>query len=413
MRAATSCLIDSYGPVPVHRPASVADIGQLVRDAASSGLAVYPVGGGTTLDFGLTPTRSGVAIDLRGLDAEIDYPARDMTITIQAGVAVSRLQEVLAVENQRLPIDVPKADRATLGGALAVNASGPRRYGFGTLRDYVIGITVVNGEGVETKAGGRVVKNVAGYDLGKLHIGALGTLGIISQVTLKVRPLPQERAAANVGCNEDSLAEILDIVRRSSTRPVCIDVLSRECARRVVAPDFDLKDAPWIVAVGFEGSGPAVTWQVEQLTRELPSEVHTLFGASADSIWTALVDNVQQTTDTLVLKANIHARDVAAFCSNAAKLPCVTAVHAHAGNGIASVLFGEGVTVETAANSQRQLLEWSGLHGNVVVRHCPAAWKASLLVWGKPRSEEWLMRKVKQALDPHNVFNPGRFVGGI
>ncbi len=121
----------------------------------------------------------------------IDYPARDMTVTVQAGITLAALQKLLATEKQRLPVDVPRADRATLGGVLAANVSGPRRFGFGTLRDYVIGITTINDEGQETKAGGRVVKNVAGYDLCKLHIGALGTLGIISQVTLKVRPMPE------------------------------------------------------------------------------------------------------------------------------------------------------------------------------------------------------------------------------
>src|SRR5207253_9213768 len=132
--------------------------------------------------------------DLRGLAEVIDYPARDMTITVQAGITLARLQALLATEKQRLPVDVPHPDRATLGGALATNASGPRRLGFGTLRDYVIGMTVVNDEGQEVKAGGRVVKNVAGYDLCKLHVGALGTLGVISQATLKLRPRPEEHA---------------------------------------------------------------------------------------------------------------------------------------------------------------------------------------------------------------------------
>src|SRR5262249_22812669 len=152
--------------------------------------AIYPLGGRTMLDLGLPPTRPGLAIDLRRFDAVIDYPARDMTVTVQAGLTVAKLQALLAAENQRLPIDVPHAEQATLGGALAANVSGPRRYGFGTLRDYVIGISVVNDEGQEVKAGGRVVKNVAGYDLCKLYVGSLGTLGIITQVTLKLRPQP-------------------------------------------------------------------------------------------------------------------------------------------------------------------------------------------------------------------------------
>src|SRR5262249_39044525 len=157
----------------------------LVRSAAAEGQALYPLGGRTMLDLGLPPERAGAGVDLRGLDQVIDYPARDMTITVQAGITLSRPADLLRGENQRPPADVPRAREATLGGALAANASGSRRFGFGTLRDYVIGISVINDEGNETKAGGRVVKNVAGYDLCKLHVGALGTLGIITQITLK------------------------------------------------------------------------------------------------------------------------------------------------------------------------------------------------------------------------------------
>src|SRR5205807_4712333 len=138
-------------------------------------------------------------------------------------------------ENQRRPVDVPAPGRATLGGALAANASGPRRYGFGTLRDYVIGISTVNDEGHEVKAGGRVVKNVAGYDLCKLHVGALGTLGVITQVTLKVRPLPETDALVALGCEAAALGAVLDRLHESRTRPACVDVLNAAAVRAVAA----------------------------------------------------------------------------------------------------------------------------------------------------------------------------------
>src|SRR5262249_38232320 len=150
-----------------------------------------------------------------------------MTITVQAGITMAKLQDLLAVENQRLPIDVPFADQATLGGALAANVCGPRRFGFGTLRDYVIGISVVNDEGQEVKAGGRGVKNVAGYDLCKLYIGSLGTLGIITQVTLKLKPRPEEQALIALGCTTDGVEALLEQLHRSCTRPVCIDLLNQ------------------------------------------------------------------------------------------------------------------------------------------------------------------------------------------
>src|SRR5438105_7157106 len=160
-----SCLIDGFGPLPLVHPDTVQELGDLVRAARAEGGAIYPIGGQTMLGLGTPPSAHGRAVDLRGLHQVIDFPARDMTVTVQAGITVEQLRKVLAQENLRLPLDIPQAERATLGGALAANVSGSRRYGFGTARDYVIGISAVNDAGEEFKAGGRVVKNVAGYDL--------------------------------------------------------------------------------------------------------------------------------------------------------------------------------------------------------------------------------------------------------
>ena len=192
-----SISLDGFGPLPVRTPATAAELGDLVREAAAAGQGLYPVGGRTTLDLGLPPLKPGFAVDTRGLDRVIDYPARDMTITVQAGITIGGAAAARSPpKNQWLPVDVPLPDRATLGGAIAANASGPRRLGYGTLRDYVIGISFVADDGGEVKAGGRVVKNVAGYDLMKLHVGALGTLGVVTQVTLKVKPRPEDQVAA-------------------------------------------------------------------------------------------------------------------------------------------------------------------------------------------------------------------------
>ena len=140
------------------------------------------------------PGRPGVAIDTRSLGRVIDYPHADMTITVEAGITAAALRAVLAEQNQRLLIDVPQADRATLGGVFATNTSGPRRFGLGRPRDQIIGVSFVTSEGVVVKGGGRVVKNVAGYDFPKLLTGSMGTLGIITQMTLKVRPMPEASA---------------------------------------------------------------------------------------------------------------------------------------------------------------------------------------------------------------------------
>ncbi|MEX0820034.1 MAG: FAD-binding oxidoreductase, partial [Pirellulaceae bacterium] len=144
-------------------PGDAAELAEVVRDCYVSETAIYPIGGGTSLDYGSPAKREGIGLSLAHLDSVVDYPARDMTITVGAGITMHALAEILSKERQRLPIDVPQARQATLGGVVATNTNGPRRFGQGTVRDHVIGIRAVNGRGSSFKGGGRVVKNVAGY----------------------------------------------------------------------------------------------------------------------------------------------------------------------------------------------------------------------------------------------------------
>lgn len=408
----SGCFIDEVGPLPIVRPAEPAEVGQLVRQAAAEGKGLFPMGGRTMLDVGLPPARSGIAVDLRGLDRIIDYPARDMTITVQAGITLTRLQEVLAPENQRLPVDVPLAGRATLGGALATNVSGPRRHGFGTLRDYVIGITTINDEGHEVKAGGRVVKNVAGYDLCKLHIGALGTLGIITRVTFKLRPLPEARALVTFGCRGSALASLLDTLHRSRTRPVCVDLLNA-----AAAAGLGLPDAEWVLAVGFEESEPCVEWQVRQLIGELPADsvqgLEARAGQAGESLWQSLVEMLLPADARLTFKANLLPSAVAGFCLQAAALHGELRLHAQAGAGIVRG-HSTSLTMEQAQALLKELQPAAtAAQGSVVVPRCPVAWKQSLSVWGPPRGDWMLMRQVIGQLDPRRLFNPGRYLQGL
>jgi glycolate oxidase FAD binding subunit len=391
----------------------------LVRKAAADGSALYPLGGQTMLGVGYTPSRPGVGVDLRSLDRMIDYPARDMTITVEAGITLKKLQEVLAAEHQRLPIDVPRADQATLGGSLAVNVSGCRRYGFGTLRDYVIGISAVNDQGHEVKAGGRVVKNVAGYDLCKLHIGALGTLGIITQVTLKLRPVPDGRALMTLGCNTEELSALLDQLHTTRTRPVCIDVLNRSAVRALERSQLHLPDSPWVIVIGFEESEPCVNWQVQQVLHEVPADkVHGLearAGSACQRLWQALAESPLQEEARLRFKANLLPSAVADFCGLAdrAKVPEIR-LHAHAGSGIVTGQLGASLTLEQASAMLEKLSDLARqAQGNLVVPLCPSEWKRVLPVWGRPRGDAELMRQVIHALDPRRLFNPGRYLNGI
>jgi glycolate oxidase FAD binding subunit len=413
-----SCVIDDVGPMPLFRPASVGELGQLVRDLAGRGQAVFPLGGRTQLELGLPPARPGAGIDVTALDEVIDYPARDMTITVGAGLRMGRLQQLLAAEGQRLPVDVPRPDEATLGGSLATNASGPRRLGAGTLRDYVIGISTVNDEGQQTRAGGRVVKNVAGYDLPKLHIGALGTLGIITQLTLKVRPRPETQALVTFGCSDEHLFGLLDGLHASRTRPMCLDLLDGRAASVLgQRTGLGFPDRPWVVVVGFEDSETALNWQLKQLIKELTAAgvqgAQALGGAVTEPVWQALAEFPAWGESRLSVKANLLPSRVAGWCLSATRLPERPTVYAHAGSGIIRAHFEADLTVERAAEILKLLTDQAGHEGNLIVPRCPVPWKRVLPVWGNLRDDQWLMRLVKEKLDPRGIFNPGRFVHGI
>ncbi len=389
------------------RPTSVVELGEQIRQAE----AVFPLGGRTQLDLGYPPSRDGIALDLTRLDQIIDYPARDMTITVQAGIRLAQLQRVLAGEGQRLPLDVPRAEQATLGGVLATNTSGSRRYGAGTARDYVIGISTVNDEGQETKAGGRVVKNVAGYDLCKLHLGALGTLGVISQVTLKVRPIPEASAVLMFGCETAALPTLLEELHASQTRPICLDLLNAAAVRH--AGLLQPKQA-WLLVIGFEDSETAVHWQMQQLIRELTRlnvvGTEAAAGAATQPVWQSLTELTAPTGAGFSLQAGVLPSQVAEFAAFAAGLPGDPLIHAHAGNGLVRVHWLQTPDASTAVAHRETL---AARAGHLTVLRCPSALKPLLPLWGTPRADAELMRQVKHALDPRGRFNPGRFLQGI
>jgi glycolate oxidase FAD binding subunit len=408
------CWIDDFGPLPVVQPTTELDIQDQIRRAVANKLAIYPLGGRTQLHYGGTPRRRGLGIDLTKLSRIIDYPARDMTVTVQAGITMAGLQAILRSENQRLPVDVSRGDQATLGGAMAVNASGSLRFGFGTLRDYVIGISVINDLGESIKAGGRVVKNVAGYDLCKLYVGSLGTLGIIHQVTLKLRPLPEERALVLVGCEPSALPELLDEVHRSQTRPVAIDLLNSATARSI--PDLNTPaQNSWTVVIGYQGNCTAVNWQVERLVKELSvlapgAEIH--LGPAVDPIANALAELPLREPAGCTFKANLLPSATAPFCVQANQRDWL--LYAHAGSGI---VWAHAPPDQTLDQAQTMLDIWrqgaAAAQGAVTVTRCPAAWKETLPIWDQARPGVALMRAIKNKLDPQGLFNPGRFIDGI
>jgi glycolate oxidase FAD binding subunit len=407
--------IDGFGPIPLLRPDSVAELAEEVRRAREQRQAIYPVGGRTHLGLGAPPSRAGIAIETINLNKVIDYPSRDLTITVQAGIRVSDLQAILAKENQRLAVDIARAEQATLGGVLAVNASGPRRYGCGTLRDYLIGVSFVNDDGHEIKSGGRVVKNVAGYDMCKLLVGSLGTVGIITQATLKLRPLAEAQAQVLVEVPLERIDELLELAHRSQTRPCCVELLNP------TAIDLANTEWPrngWALVIGFEDNEQAVAWQVrtiqEELARASFSKSVPIRGAACTEVWQNLVDFAIKPTVVFRMRASLPPQIVGELCRLVSAREEPWQIQSHAGNGIVQMQADAALGKDKVAKLLTAVIAFAADHGgNAVVETCPPEWKAELPVWGSPRDDFWLMRRIKQSLDPHSLFNPGRFVGGI
>jgi glycolate oxidase FAD binding subunit len=406
---------DGRAAVAVDRPATIEALREGVARRAGEGLALYPQGGRTALDYGGTPAKPGVAIDTTALDRVIDYPAADMTITVEAGMTLSALQAVLAEHGQRLPLDAPLPDRATLGGIYATNTSGPRRYGWGRPRDLIIGVSFVTADGELVKGGGRVVKNVAGYDFPRLLTGSMGTLGVLAQLTLKVRPRPEASALVFAPRGDvGGLDATLGRLNTSMARPVAIELLNAPAARQLdPSGALGLAGAPWVIGVGIEDNAASVEWQVARLRDELGGEVVMLRDAESGPFWDALAGlPASGPHAALAFLANLRPSGVAPFVGS---LGPEWMIHAHAGSGIVAGqrLGGSADERDVAAEVSRHRAAAVAQGGNLILTRCPAPWKKRLRVWGEPRADWPLMERIRAALDPPGLMNPGRFVGTI
>jgi glycolate oxidase FAD binding subunit len=336
-----------------------------------------------------------------------------MTITVEAGITLGAIQALLAQQNQRLNLDSPHRDRATLGGIFATNTSGPRRFGAGRPRDQVIGVSFVTADGAVVKGGGRVVKNVAGYDFPRLLTGSLGTLGILTQLTLKVRPIPEGSVLVwSSYSTPGELGAALEGLNVSETRPIAVEVLDPSAARLVGEP-IGVANEGWALIVGFEDTEPNLGWQLDRLSHELdtsPREV--LQGNDAAPLWNALTEFPAANHGPVTVVANLRPSALVEFVDSLQASHW--SAHAHAGNGIVHAHAQGDLDLETVAHEIEEARSRAVRHsGNLILSKCPADWKERLRVWGEPRPDWLLAQRIKTAFDPRGVMNPGRFVGTI
>ena len=406
--------IDGVRPERVVRPTSAPQVCRIMAAAHARGLAVVPVGFGAHLGLGAAPRRPFLALSLASLDALVDHQPANMTLTAQAGMSVTAVHAAAAASGQWLPVDPPLPAATSVGGLIGANLSGPSRFSQGTVRDLLIGVAVVTADGSVAKSGGRVVKNVAGYDLGKLYCGSLGTLGVIVEATFKLRTSPEARAAVRVTCGDVAGAQaLLERILKAPLEPSCIELATR----------LPADGSGCVVVVGLAGATEDVAHQSVALGAlvEAGERLERLEEGEADAVLVELRDSRAVGEGFLRLKVSVLPTRVAAFIAalgdESRNAGLAMAVQAHAGNGIIHVRVerpdDSGLQGSASAVVDRLRREAARLGGTLVVEQAAPEIKPDLDLWGGGIEALPLMRRIKQTLDPKSILSPGRFVDGI
>ena len=433
--------VDGRVPSVAVRPRSSDEVVEIVKYAASEKLALIPSGARTKLGIGLPPRRYDIALDMSQLDRIIAYDPGDLTLSIEAGVPLHKVEATLAEHRQFVPLFVPYFEQATVGGSLATGVDSPLRQFYGTGRDYVLGMEFVHGNGVHSKSGGNVVKNVTGYDLHKLMIGALGTLGVITRVNFKTFPFSggSHGFLAAFDCCERA-SSMRNRIAQSALRPLTLEILSPRISELFLRPENTrageaapppdaLSTRHWMLATAYVGNEKVLA-RYESDLRRLAAEcgaanVSVLGDDTRPSVWGRLREALPILLDaspaTTIIKIGILPSRMQEVIVKAAKMADANHLHwAAIARGLGVIYFAllptersQASQREVAAATSEILAAASTLGANVTIPWGPSEWKATLKIWGPGRNDFAQMQKVKKVFDPLGVFSPGRFIGGI
>jgi glycolate oxidase FAD binding subunit len=409
--------VGAVQPSFVASPASTAQASGLLRAAADLGLTVLPRGTGSKLAWGNPPERADLVVETTGMDRVIEHAAGDLVASVEAGVSLDRLAEVLKTAGQRLALDPPslgQSGRGTVGGVLASGAAGPLRLRYGTGRDLLIGITVVRADGTVAKSGGKVVKNVAGYDLGKLFAGSRGTLGLITEATFRLHPLPVTTAYVTI--KRDGAADV--------------DRLFAICLQAPLAPvaaelDWPTPNAPMQLCLALEGDADGVSGRAAQLADELAEfgESEAAISGRAPGWWGG---GAAAQRDGTVLQVAFWAGDLGKVLAEINVAADQADLRVAVGGSAAGLLYAwvrpadDATAIASFVTSLRSAVGHREITGDgrapgrasVVVQHAPVA-VGELVDHFGPVPSLGLMRAVKHQFDPERMMSPGRFVGGL
>lgn len=415
-RPADGYLIDGRSPSLAFAPASVDDLARCLAAISEAGLSAAPWGGGTQIGLGNLPEALDIVLDTRRLQDLVRFEPGDLTVGVQAGCTLSELNSRLAEHGQMLPVDAADPERATIGGLVAAGLSGPRRYGYGALRDLIIGITVVLPDGRIAKGGGNVVKNVTGFDMMRLYHGSLGALAVIVQVNFKLVPRPlSERTVVGSYVDFASLAVAAEQVRLSQLGPTAIVALDPGASGGVgVASDR------WSLLLRCEAPPVAVARQAERLAELIgrgAGEVAILDAQATPALWQHAARWLSAAASESECNVRIGAQP-SQLGSRLAEID--RALERCELEGTQMIDFGAGLVYirygRPGATQSRLQATWkvlSGLGSHAALLSAPAEVKQGIDVFGPEPAGLEVMRALKAQFDPARVLNRGRFVGHL
>jgi glycolate oxidase FAD binding subunit len=413
--------IDGVLPRLVVTPGSAEEVASVIALTSQYGLTALARGGGSRMHLGAIPEPFDVLIETGKLTCLQEHEAADLTCQVEAGITLADLQARLATKGQWLPLDPSDAAQSTIGGILASNASGPKRLRYGTARDLVIGLRVVQASGEIARSGGRVVKNVAGYDLNKLYIGSLCTLGVIVEANFKLQPLPaNERTLLLTFANSRDAMRTVIAIQSSLLLPSAMELIDSGAANDM--SDFfglSLPTNGYTLALDFEGSIGTIERQMDEV-RLIARTNGALLGddlaeAEQEQFWSVVREHL---VGPVTCKAAILVSQMAQYLQ---KLEGICRRHelesvviAHAGNGILYIELRPGDATPRLVKAIAELRqEAQDARGSLVVERCPVDLKRRIDVWGAPGANFRLMQRLKEQFDPKGTFVKGRFVGGL
>ena len=402
--------VDGREPALLCFPVSAEQVAAALRLCSEANATMTPWGGGTAMAIGNPTQQVDIVIGLERLNLLVEHDQANLTATVQSGHRLAALQEVLARHNQFLPFDPPAPARATVGGIVATNLNGPRRSCYGSVRDLVIGMKIVLASGEQIKAGGKVVKNVAGYDMCKLLVGSLGTLGIITEVTLRMTPIPETAATLFASGTLPKVQQFANELSRSKLLPSAVLLLNAQASKATALAQSDWQVAVW--CEGFEETvarhlrdAPALAQRIGLATAILHENDHRRF-------WDKMRDFPLQAG--LVYRVTVPRASMAEVIQTVHNWSTADFRPEIVSDAAMGIVWISLEVNDLAAQWFAKLIAEARAHrGHAIMLAAPTHLKRGIDVWGPAPPTLSLMREIKRQFDPKGLLNPGRFVGSI